>query len=289
MVPKGTKLLCLVLCLGQRIQAQKWDLPIPTISAIPSSVVPRNETVTILCKGTPESYLYRLEILRNSEYQKVDEILGFQKEAAEFTIRSMDANSTGHYHCRYKDYKGWSEHNDTLDLVVTGFYDKPFLSADQDHLVALGKNVSLWCGSASIPFDRFSLTKDGGVDLPPHQNEGHQGNFTLGPVNHRFSGNYRCYGWYNASPYVWSSPSNTLELVVTDTMNQDYMTENLIRVSVAGLILVALLAILVEDWHSRRVLHKEDRQDFTEMSWSKRKYQTEWTLEPASNGHWADT
>uniref|UniRef100_G3TSF2 Fc alpha receptor n=2 Tax=Loxodonta africana TaxID=9785 RepID=G3TSF2_LOXAF len=285
MIPKGTKLLCLVLCLGQRIQAQDRNFSIPTISAVPGSVVPWNETVKILCKGAPESYLYHLKILRNSKYQQVNEILGYQKEAAVFTIHPMDANSAGNYRCQYRSYKGWSEHSDALDLVVTGFYDKPFLSADQDHRVAPGENFSLRCSSASIPFDRFSLTKDGGVDLPQQQNGGHQGSFTLGPVNYNFSGNYRCYGWYNASPHVWSSPSNTLELVVTDTMNQDYTMENLIRMIVAGLVLVALLAILAEDWHSRRVLHKEGRQDLAETSCSKQKCQTEWTLQPAPNGH----
>ncbi|XP_023399336.1 immunoglobulin alpha Fc receptor isoform X3 [Loxodonta africana] len=193
MIPKGTKLLCLVLCLGQRIQAQDRNFSIPTISAVPGSVVPWNETVKILCKGAPESYLYHLKILRNSKYQQVNEILGYQKEAAVFTIHPMDANSAGNYRCQYRSYKGWSEHSDALDLVVT------------------------------------------------------------------------------------------------DTMNQDYTMENLIRMIVAGLVLVALLAILAEDWHSRRVLHKEGRQDLAETSCSKQKCQTEWTLQPAPNGHLADT
>lgn len=77
-----------------------------------------------------------------------------------------------------------------------------------------GENISLQCGSPHTPFDRFSLTTEGGATLPQHQDEGHQGNFTLGPVTPGFSGNYRCYGWYSDNPYVWSAPSDTLKLVV---------------------------------------------------------------------------
>ncbi|KAL2762775.1 immunoglobulin alpha Fc receptor isoform d, partial [Daubentonia madagascariensis] len=94
-------------------------------------------------------------------------------------------------------------------------YDKPFLSADQGLVLTPGENISLKCGSAHVPFDRFSLAKEGEAALPRHQNGGHQGNFTLGPVNSSFAGNYRCYGWHSGSPYVWSAPSDALELVVT--------------------------------------------------------------------------
>ncbi|KAM6223563.1 immunoglobulin alpha Fc receptor-like [Rhynchocyon petersi] len=203
MISKGTNFFCLV------------DLPIPFISVRPSSVIPWNETVTVLCKGPPESYLYRLEILRNSEYRLVGEKMGFHKdEEVDFTIRSMDASSSGRYYCSYRTVSGWSEHSDALDLAVTGFYDKPTLSTDQDLGVRLGDTISFQCDSPLIPFDRFSLTKEGSVDLPLHQNGRDQGNFTLGPMTHNLSGSYRCFGWYNASPYLWSSPSNSLELVI---------------------------------------------------------------------------
>ncbi|XP_006868366.1 PREDICTED: immunoglobulin alpha Fc receptor [Chrysochloris asiatica] len=269
MVPKVTSLLCLVLCLGQRIPAQEGNWTLPAISAVPSSVIPRNETAKVLCKGTPESYQYSLEILRNSKYQVVKKNLGFQ-EVSEFIIHPMDTNSAGRYRCQYWTHKGLSKYSDILDLVVTGLYDEPFLSADLGQVVVLGENIFLQCGSANIPFDRFSLTKEGSpIDLPQHQNGTHQGTFTLGPVNHDFSGNYSCYGWFNMSPHVWSSPSNVLELVVPDTMGRDSIMQNVIQLSVAGLVLVALLVILVEDWHSRKVLLKENRQDLAEPNWSK--------------------
>lgn len=97
----------------------------------------------------------------------------------------------------------------------SGFYNKPVLSTDQGVEVLRGETVSLQCTSAHVPFDRFSLTKEGGATLSQSQNGGHQGSFVLGPVNQSFSGNYRCYGWYRGSPYVWSAPSDALGLVVT--------------------------------------------------------------------------
>uniref|UniRef100_A0A8C8YBQ4 Immunoglobulin alpha Fc receptor n=1 Tax=Panthera leo TaxID=9689 RepID=A0A8C8YBQ4_PANLE len=168
------------LCLG--------CFPIPIISATPGSVIPWNESVKILCWGTPESYLYQLEILRNSTFEVVEKKLGFQ-EKAEFLISHMNTNTAGRYQCQYrKEYK-LSEHNKTLELVVTGLYDKPSLSAVQGMVVMLGENISLQCSSTDIPFDRFLLTKEGGATLSQHQNGVHQGNFILGPVNHNFSGN----------------------------------------------------------------------------------------------------
>lgn len=93
--------------------------PIPTISATPGFVIPWNESVKILCWGTPESYLYQLEIMRNSTYEVVEEKLRFQK-AAEFIINHMDTNTAGRYRCRYKKQYSWSEYSEALELVVTG-------------------------------------------------------------------------------------------------------------------------------------------------------------------------
>ena len=74
---------------------------------------------------------------------------------------------------------------------------------------------SFQCSSAYMSFDRFSLSRPGGATLSRHRDARLQGDFTLGPVNLSFSGVYTCYGWHSGHPYVWSAPSNALELVVT--------------------------------------------------------------------------
>uniref|UniRef100_A0A8C6FWC0 Fc fragment of IgA receptor n=1 Tax=Moschus moschiferus TaxID=68415 RepID=A0A8C6FWC0_MOSMO len=165
-----------------------------------------------------------------------------------------------------------------VTLFCLGLYDKPFLSTDGGHVVMPGENISFQCSSAHMSFDRFSLSRPGGATLSRHRDVGLQGDFTLGPVNLSFSGVYTCYGWDSGRPYIWSAPSNALELVVTDTRSQDYRTENWVRMGVAGLVLIALLAFLAENRLGPQLPHQEDQQDLPDLSWSRQKSQTKWTF-----------
>ncbi|XP_032119033.1 immunoglobulin alpha Fc receptor isoform X5 [Sapajus apella] len=190
------------------------DFPMPLIFARSSPVVPRHGSAKIQCQSSPESFLTQLVIQKNSTYKEVDRKLGFLNES-EFIVDHMDTNTAGRYHCRYRRGFTWSHYSNALELVVTGLYDKPFLSADRGRVVRPGENISFTCTSAHLPFDRFSLAKEGELSLPQHQSGEHPANFSLGPLDVNVSGSYRCYGWYSSSPYVWSAPSNALELVVT--------------------------------------------------------------------------
>lgn len=82
-------------------------------------MIPLNESVKILCQGTPQSFLYQLEILGNSTNKMVEEKYGFQKEA-EFIINHMDTKTAGRYQCRYRKAYRWSKYSEALQLVVTG-------------------------------------------------------------------------------------------------------------------------------------------------------------------------
>lgn len=98
---------------------------------------------------------------------------------------------------------------------LSGLYDKPFLSTNGGHVAMPGENISFQCSSAHMSFDRFSLSRPGGPTLSRHRDARLQVDFTLGPVNLSFSGVYTCYGWHSGRPYLWSAPSDALELVVT--------------------------------------------------------------------------
>nr|XP_020034987.1 immunoglobulin alpha Fc receptor isoform X1 [Castor canadensis] len=275
MDPKDiTIILCLVLCLGQRIQAQEGDFPIPTMCVFPGFVIPWNGSVKILCRGTSESFLYQLFILENSTHKVVEEKIGFQKEAA-FVISPMNESTAGRYGCRYRKGYRWSEQSKTLQLKVSGLYEKPLLTTHQS-LVMMGReNLSLRCSSAHGSFDRFSLVKEGNASLTQHQHGEHWVVFKLGPVDLSFARNYRCYVWHSSNPYVWSAPSDTLELIMADAKTQDYTVGNAIRMGMAGMLLVSLLGILIENWHSHRAPPKEgDGQDLAVPSWSKQKCPT---------------
>ncbi|XP_025223269.1 immunoglobulin alpha Fc receptor isoform X4 [Theropithecus gelada] len=257
MDPKETTLLCLVLCLGQRIQAQEGNFSTPFISTRSSPVVPWGGSVRIQCQAIPDAYLTWLMMLKNSTYEKRGEKLGFWNDTTpEFVIDHMDTNKAGCYRCRYRIGLSSFRYSGTLELVVTGLYGKPSLSADRGPVLMPGENISVTCSSAHIPFDRFSLAKEGELSLPQYQSGEHPANFSLGPVDLNVSGSYRCY----------------------DSINRDYTTQNLIRMVVAGLVLVALLAILVENWHSHKALNKEASADVAEPSWNHQMCQPGWTF-----------
>ncbi|XP_051031955.1 immunoglobulin alpha Fc receptor [Phodopus roborovskii] len=265
MAPQDFTFLCFVF-LGQSIWAQE-EFPTPIISAATSTVVPWNGSVRIICQGTPEAFLYQLSLMKNSTPIVIEYRMGFQREA-EFIINHMNTTTAGCYQCQYRKKYHWSEKSKPLELVVTGVYDKPILSADQSHVLKPGENISFQCRSAHNLFNRFSLAKEGDTSWPQQQHEGYQGNFILGPVHPDFAGSYRCYGWHSRSPYVWSAPSDALELSVTDSKKQDYVMENSIRMGMAGLILVVVLVILAEYWNGHRVPHKEDCWELAAPGWS---------------------
>ncbi|KAF5927940.1 hypothetical protein HPG69_009783, partial [Diceros bicornis minor] len=135
---------------------------------------------------------------------------------------------------------GWSEPSDPLELVVTGIYSKPSLSAlpnpmvtsranvpcqcvwevlqptQQSPVMASGQNLTLQCLS-EFGYNRFSLSKERGHDLPqnlglqPHPDS--QADIPLGPTYGSHGGQYRCYGGHNLSSKC-SAPSDPLDILV---------------------------------------------------------------------------
>ncbi|XP_050627689.1 leukocyte immunoglobulin-like receptor subfamily A member 6 [Macaca thibetana thibetana] len=187
---------------------------------------------------------------------------------ASFTLGPVRVSHGGQYRCygAHNLSSEWSAPSDPLDILIAGqIPDRPFLSVQPGPTVASGKNVTLLCQSRS-PMDTFLLTKEGAAHPPlrlrsEHRAQQHQPEFPMGPVTSAHAGTYRCYGSHRFFPYLLSHPSDPLELVVsggaetlspsqnqtdskTTSHPQDYTVENLIRMAVAGLVLVVLGILL---------------------------------------------
>ncbi|XP_077832025.1 leukocyte immunoglobulin-like receptor subfamily B member 1 isoform X8 [Macaca mulatta] len=218
MTPILTILICLGLSLGSRTRVQEGILPKPTLWAEPGSMISEGSPVTLRCQGSLQVQDYCLY----REKKPASWVRQIRQELVKkgyFAIGFITWEHTGQYRCQYYNHSWWSEPSDPLELVVIGAYSKPTLSALPSPVVASGRNVTLQCDS-QVAFDGFILCKEGEDEHPQRLNcQSHARGwswavFSVGPVSpsHRWS--YRCYGYISSDPYVWSLPSDLLELLV---------------------------------------------------------------------------
>uniref|UniRef100_A0A452RSY3 Natural cytotoxicity triggering receptor 1 n=1 Tax=Ursus americanus TaxID=9643 RepID=A0A452RSY3_URSAM len=252
----------------------------PIIWAKPDFMIPKGTRVSILCQGTPEAVEYQLYFEGHLSAQRRPKQLG-RRNIAMFHIPAMTPHTAGQYKCVYRRKKLWSEPSDPLDLVVTEMYDTPTLSVHPGPEVPSGKNVTFYCrlGTAT---STFFLLKEGRSSRPQHRYGNTQVEFPMGPVTTAHRGTYRCFGSYNN--YAWSFPSEPVKLLVTgqhsvshcltslssadlwdldlltteaelqqDLAVWDHTAQNLLRMGLAFLVLVALMCLLAEDclWRKR--------------------------------------
>uniref|UniRef100_A0A7N9IHA4 Ig-like domain-containing protein n=1 Tax=Macaca fascicularis TaxID=9541 RepID=A0A7N9IHA4_MACFA len=218
MTPILMVLICLGLSLGPRTHVQAGILPKPMLWAEPDRVITQGSPVTLRCQGNLEALGYHLYRERKSA-SWITLIRPELVKKGQFPIPSITWEDAGRYRCQYYSHSWWSEPSDPLELVVTGAYRKPTLSALPSPVVASGGNVTLQCDS-QVPFDGFILCKEGEDEHPQRLNcQSHargwsRAVFSVGPVSPSRRWSYRCYGYDSRSPYVWSLPSDLLELLV---------------------------------------------------------------------------
>nr|XP_054319739.1 leukocyte immunoglobulin-like receptor subfamily A member 2 isoform X6 [Pongo pygmaeus] len=289
MTPILTVLICLGLSLGPRIHAQAGILPKPTLWAEPGSVITQGSPVTLRCQGSlqaEEYHLYR-------ENKSASWVRWIQEPGknGQFPIPSINLEHAGRYRCQYYSHNHSSEYSDPLELVMTEAYSKPTLSALPRPVVTSEGNVTLQCGS-QVAFDGFILCKEGEDEHPQRLNSHSHARgwswavFFVGPVSPSRRWSYRCYGYDSRSPYVWSLPSDLLELLVPGVSKKPSLSVQPGPVVAPGESLT--LQCGSDVGYDRFVLYKEGERDFLQSPGPQPQAglsQANFTLGPVSHSH----
>ncbi|XP_030797683.1 leukocyte immunoglobulin-like receptor subfamily A member 3 isoform X2 [Rhinopithecus roxellana] len=290
MTPILIVLICLGLSLGPRTHVQAGILPKPTLWAEPDRVITQGSPVTLRCQGNLEALEYHLY----REKKSASWITLTRPELAkkgQFPIPSITWEDAGRYRCQYYSHSWWSEPSDPLELVVTGAYSKPTLSALPSPVVTSGGSVTLQCDSW-VAFVGFILCKEGEDDHPqclnsqPNAYGSFQAVFSVGPVSPSRRWSYRCYGYDSRSPYVWSLPSDLLELLVPGDSKKPSLSVQPGPVVAPGEKLT--LQCGSDAGYNRFALYKEWGRDFLQRPGRQPQAglsQANFTLDPVSSSH----
>ncbi|XP_015416929.1 PREDICTED: leukocyte immunoglobulin-like receptor subfamily A member 6 [Myotis davidii] len=241
----------------------KRTSPKPPLWADQGPVIPRGRPLTISCQGSRGAEEYRLDKEGSPPPWKREKPLK-PGDKVMFSIPHMTEHEAGRYRCYYLSRDGWSEPSDPLELVMTGAYNKPSLSALTSPVVTSGGNVTLQCGSG-LGFGRFILTKEGDhrlswtLESQRHTSGWSQALFFVGPVTPSNTGTFRCYGCYRSSPQVWSPASDPLELLVSGESGKPSLLSQQGPIVASGQSLT--LQCRSDVGYDRFALHKEGGQD----------------------------
>ncbi|XP_023603176.1 leukocyte immunoglobulin-like receptor subfamily A member 6 [Myotis lucifugus] len=243
----------------------------PSLLVQPGPRVASGENVTLLCQSQSwrDTFLLSKEgaagppLRMGSKYRA-------QQYEAEFSMSPVTSAHTGTYRCYSSSTISpyhLSHPSEPLELLVSGSFSKPSLSALPSPVVTSGGNLTLQCGSREV-FDRFILTKEGKdrvswtLDSQPQPSGQSQALFPVGPVSPIHRWRFRCYGCYRNSPQVWSYPSDALELLIPGESGKPSLLSQQAPIVASGQRLS--LQCRSDVSYDRFALHKEGEPDLSQ-------------------------
>uniref|UniRef100_G1QE49 Ig-like domain-containing protein n=1 Tax=Myotis lucifugus TaxID=59463 RepID=G1QE49_MYOLU len=262
----------------------------PSLSALPSPVVPSGRKVTLHC-GSQQGF-DRFILTKEGDH-RLSWTLDSEPHPALFSMGPVTPSHRWRFRC-YGCYRNspqvWSHPSDALELLIPGESEKPSLLSQQGPIVASGQNLTLQCRS-DVGYDRFALHKETKQGLPQSlvlqpQAGLSQAHFPLDTVSRSHGGRYRCYGGYNLSS-EWSAPSDPLDILVAGHLPDRPSLSVQPGPRVASGENVTLLC-QSQSWRDTFLLSKEGAASPPLCRGSKHRaqqYQAEFSMSPVTSAH----
>ncbi|XP_044112575.1 osteoclast-associated immunoglobulin-like receptor isoform X3 [Neovison vison] len=221
----------------------------PSLGAQPAAIVTPGVNVTLRCRAPQPAW--RFALFKSGDITPVL-YRDVSMELAEFFLEEVTPAQGGSYHCCYRNLGWnlgvWSHPSDTLELLVTDQLPPPSLVALPGPVVAPGANVSLRCAGRLRGMSFALYRADEAAPLQYRDSAEPWADFPLPGA--RAPGTYSCYYHTPSSPYVLSLRSEPL-VIRADHGSLDYTQGNLLRLGLAGLVLISLGTLIILDWRSQ--------------------------------------
>ncbi|XP_031240908.1 leukocyte immunoglobulin-like receptor subfamily B member 3 isoform X2 [Mastomys coucha] len=219
-----TALLSLGLTLSLWVPVLTGSLPKPILRVQPDSVVIVGTKVTFLCEETIRANEYNL-YKNGNLHTKFTKNKQKPANKAEFSLSYVGQQDAGLYRCSYRTQAKSSNYSDPLKLMVTEAYEKPILSAQASPVVTSRGYVTLQCETWQ-KYHRLILIV--GPQKRSWRQDSQYNNstrkyhalFTVGPVTPNQRWICRCYSYDRKRPFLWSAPSEALELLVSGNLQK---------------------------------------------------------------------
>ncbi|XP_036737229.2 osteoclast-associated immunoglobulin-like receptor isoform X1 [Manis pentadactyla] len=213
----------------------------PLLGAQPAEVVTPGVNVTLRCLAPQPAWKFVL--FKSGEIPRVLE-QNVSVELAEFFLEEVTPAQGGSYRCCYQrpgwELGVWSLPSNTVELLVTDELPQPGLEA------LPGAPLALRCSGGPRGLSSALYLEGRATPLQDRRSAQPWADFALGA---RAAGTYSRYYRTPSAPSVLSPRSEPL--AVRPDGSPDYTLGNLIRLGLAGLVLLSLAMLVVVDWRSQ--------------------------------------